>query len=154
MKMKHSREVSDEFGIALKHYLDKRKMSMTQLARESGVSVGYISRLIAGERKAPSVPITVLFIKTLGMPSSYLLKVLELEEEDMKESIVDLYDLILFSEFSIEGQKVETEVKEVIVDILQSIISSEWREHSIEQNLKVLATIAGKIEELKAQICA
>lgn len=152
--MKHSRQVPDEFGVALKYYLDKRKMSMTQLAEESGVSVGYVSRLIKGERKAPSVPITISFIKKLGMPTSYLLKVLELEEEESLDEVADLYDLILFSDFCIQGEEVETEIKELIVDLLQIIVSCEWQEHSIEQNLKVLATIAGKIEELKTQICA
>lgn len=152
--MKGNRQVSDEFGVALKHYLDKRKMSMTQLAAESGVSVGYVSRLISGQRKAPTVPITISFIKALQMPSSYLLKVLELEEEEKSEEVADIYDLILFSNYSIEGEQVETEVKETIVDILQSIISCEWQRQSIEQKLNVLATVAGKIEQFKEQTCA
>lgn len=153
--MKGNRQVPAEFGIALKHYLDKRKMNLTQLADITGVSKGYISRLIKGERKAPSVPITISFIKALGMPTSYLLKVLELgDEEILEDEFPELYDLILFSDFSLQGEPVETEVKEVIVDILQSITACEWQKEDIVKNMTIMASLAGKIQEYKEQTSA
>ncbi|MQR93698.1 helix-turn-helix domain-containing protein [Fictibacillus phosphorivorans] len=150
--MKENRQVPDEFGVALVRYLEKRKMSQTQLAKATGVSDGYISRLLRGERKAPSVPITVSIIKTLGMPTSYLLRVLELEDVDQgNDEVQDIYDLILFSNFTIEGEKVETEIKEILVDILQSIIACKWSKKTIAQDVMV---IANSIEELKTQFNA
>src|SRR5690606_14718918 len=147
MKMKGNRQVPDEFGVALEHYLEKRKMNQTELAKETGVSVGYISRLISGQRKAPSVPVAVSIVKTLGMPTSYLLKILDLEESE-GEKIPDIYELILFNDFTIEGEEVETEVKEILVDILQNIISCEWSKKTIAQDVTV---IASGIEHLNTQ---
>lgn len=146
--MRENRQVPDEFAVALEHYLEKRKMSQTQLAKTIGVSVGYISRLISGQRKAPSVPITVSIIKTLGMPSSYLLEILDLKESE-KDRIPDLYELILFSNFTIEGEEVETEVKEILIEIVQSIVSCEWSKKTIAQDAIM---IASGIEELKTQL--
>ena len=145
--MKGNRQVPDEFAVAMEHYREKRKISQTHLAKEAGVSNGYISRLINGQRKAPSVPIAVNIIKTLGMPSSYLLQILDLNDSE-EERVPDLYELILFSNFTIEGEEVETEVKEIIIDILQSIISCEWSKKTIAQDVMV---IASGIEELKTQ---
>lgn len=145
--MKGNRQVPDDFGKAIEHYLEKRKMSQTYLAKQTGVSDGYISRLINGERKAPSVPITVSIIKTLDMPTDYLLKVLDLEEAEVKK-IPDIYELILFNEFTIEEEEVDTEVKEILVEILQNIISCEWSKKSIAQDVTV---IASGIEDLKTQ---
>lgn len=153
--MKGNREVPDEFGVALKHFLEKRKMNITQLAEVTGVSKGYISRLINGNRKAPSVPITISFIKALAMPTKYLLKVLELEDGvNVDGKSPELYDLILFSDFTLEGESVETEVKEVIVDILQSITSCEWQKEDVVKSMTFMASIAGKIQEFKEQTSA
>lgn len=145
--MRENRQVPDDFAVALEHYLEKRKISQTQLAKETGISVGYISRLISGQRKAPSVPIAINIIKTLGMPSSYLLQILDLKDLE-EERVPDLYELILFSSFTLEGEGVETETKEILIDILQCIVSCEWSKKSIAQDVMM---IASGIEELKTQ---
>ena len=145
--MKGNREIPDEFAVAMEKYLEKRKMNQTELAKEVGVSVGYISRLVNGLRKAPSVPIAVNIIKALGMPTSYLIKILDLEESE-EEKVPDIYELILFNDFAIEGEEVETEIKEILIDLLQSIISCKWSKKTIAQDAMV---IASGIEELKTQ---
>lgn len=145
--MKGNREIPDEFAVAMEKYLEKRKMNQTELAKTIGVSVGYISRLISRQRKAPSVPITVSIIKALGMPSSYLLQILDLGNLE-GERVPDLYELILFSNFTIEGEEVETEIKEILIDLLQSIISCKWSKKTIAQDAMV---IASEIEGFKTQ---
>lgn len=145
--MRQNREISEEFMIVLEHYLDKNGMSLTKLAEATGVSVGYLSRLKRGERKAPSVPITLNIAKTLKMPPSYILKMLDIEEEPGVDSTPDLYELIMFEDFHIEGEQIEMEVKEIIVSILQSIITSKWRNETIASESMILAS---RIEELKS----
>lgn len=144
--MRQNREISEEFMIALEHYLDKNGMSLTKLAEATGVSVGYLSRLKRGERKAPSVPITLNIAKTLKMPPSYILKMLDIEEEPGVDRTPDLYELIMFEDFHIEGERIEMEVKEIIVSILESIITSKWKNETIASESMILAN---RIEELK-----
>jgi transcriptional regulator with XRE-family HTH domain len=153
--MRGNREIPEEFAVAMEEYRVKRGISLTQLAEEVGVSTGYLSRIRKGERKAPSVPITIQIVKKLNMPTSLLLSALELKDDEKANGRVDdIYDLILFNNFTIEEVTVETDVKEIIVDLLRSIIASEWKEKNIVQNLAVLAKVATKIEEFKAQFSA
>jgi XRE family transcriptional regulator of biofilm formation len=61
-------------GIRIKTLRLKKKMSMNELAKKSGLNVSYISLLESGKRTNPTVETLVTLARILGTTAWYLIK--------------------------------------------------------------------------------
>jgi transcriptional regulator with XRE-family HTH domain len=116
--MKSGKEINEEFAKYMEHFRNKKGISLTQLANESKLTAGFLSRLNNGKRKAPTLEKVYDIAEVLDMPLSPLFN--DLQES---QNILDIYDLILLNEFTVGGTKVDTGAKETIINILKGNIS-------------------------------
>lgn len=115
--MRRNREISGDFANLIEDYRIQKGISLNKLAAAAGISPGYLSRLLTGNRLAPSVPIVTSLAKELDIPLGKMLKVIGLENE-----IEDIAKFIYNNEFTFRGRLVQPDVKEAIVNILNCFL--------------------------------
>ncbi|GIP52942.1 helix-turn-helix domain-containing protein [Paenibacillus vini] len=117
--------VSENFGVLLRHYRVKVKdWTLKKLAEESQMSESYINRLEKNSRSCPSVPTVIRLADALGIPYDVLMATTFQPVESNKE--VALADLLIQSNFVINGQKLGKDAKATLVRINEFLCDCEW----------------------------
>lgn len=146
--MKEERKIPDSFGTAMEYYRKKKGITFRELEEQTGISSAYLCRIEKGVRKSPSLIFAGKIVKSLGMPKQYLLEILDLED-DLERKDIDLCELLLLGDYTIEGTAVGTDVKEMIADLWQFIFLCHLDKSSLIEEVLLLYQ---KIETLKEYI--
>jgi len=121
---KEQRVMSSRVANALRFHREQKGLTVNELARRSGVSSGYISRIENGLRRNISIPVLMLLSEALNTNLFVYLN-LNNEEEKTKRNIEEL---LLEYDFSINGKSLDTpKQKNLLIDIV-SFITTEMND--------------------------
>ncbi|MEH7076205.1 helix-turn-helix domain-containing protein [Neobacillus drentensis] len=146
--MQRERQISEIFAEAIEYYMEKKGLTYQRLGDETGLSPAYIYRIRKGIRQAPSVPVAVRLIKSLQIPKEMVLSLLELNNENPQEQN-DLYELLLFQDYTIGEKEVNIETKRKLSKLIQFAIECEWSMKSLASDLVALSE---KVSDLKEHL--
>ncbi|MEK5479599.1 helix-turn-helix transcriptional regulator [Paenibacillus sp. FSL R5-0407] len=139
-------EISDSFGLLLKHFRLLRNYSLKELEDISGVSSSYIFRLESGERKSPSISKIFQICEALDIPYHEALKTAFKDVEKERTMENTLQEMMISNDFMLDGELVSREIKEIFVKINDHVITCPWKEQTKVRDLYVLSEL---IDELK-----
>ena len=144
--MKKKNEITSGLGVALKHYRQARNMSLAELSEKSDVSASYINRIENNERKAPSIVLLNRLSEALSIPIESLLSI---SNPIDKNYIPNLAEVILKTNFELNGKIVGDDMKINLIDLFELIttVSSED-----EDKNKIIYQILDKVDNLKCAL--
>lgn len=117
--------VSENFGALLYHYRVKVKdWTLKKLSEEAQLSESYINRLEKNSRSCPSVPTVIRLADALGIPYDVLMATTFQRVESNEE--VALADLLIQSNYMVNGQKLGKNAKAILVRINEFLCECEW----------------------------
>lgn len=140
--MGKNRSISNSIGSLIKHARLQKNLSLKDLETLSNVSATYICRLENNDRKCPSVPIISVLAETLDLD---LAELLEIAEGKVSDDIKELSTLILGSDFTINSQIAERNVKEELVSLIETILKVDWKDAKLSDSYEILQ----RVENLK-----
>lgn len=117
--------VPESLGILVKHYREKRGMSLQDVYEICGVSPSYLNRLEKHERRAPTTKILRKVSTALRIPAEVLFEsVFNERVSDDKELSVE--DMLICNDYSINGEPAAAEAKQYLVDLIKLALNCEW----------------------------
>lgn len=129
-----NRRVSDDFGSILKHFREKKGLSLAELGSMTGVSASYISRIEGGRRRTPSYPIVERLAEALGIPITHLIDVASSDKGEAKS----LSEVLYGNRVKLSGDILSAKEKEKLLEIIKYISEMEWDDN---KHIEVLELI-------------
>lgn len=130
------RSVFSGFGSIIKNRREELGLSLKQIEQETGISPSYINRIEKGQRKAPSYRIIEQLAKALDMPISKLINVAEV---DIQDDVSSLEELLLTSQFTVNGKRVSKQSKEKMVEFVKRLNEASWEsDKKYEEVIKLI----------------
>lgn len=120
------RVMSRNFAEKLKLYREERKYSLKDVQKMTGVDAGYIHKLENGKRRAPSYPIIQKLASGLKVDITDLIDI-ELPDNEPLRSV---QEVLVFSEYLINGKLPSSEERESLLAVIQIMLDCEWQEYS------------------------
>lgn len=116
----NERAISSRIAVAIKEGRKRKGYSLEELGERTQCSASYINRLERFQRKNPSLSILWTLCKELDLDFWKMLKIALNDEEDESPDVVDL---IMNSNFTIDGIKIESpEIRKMLMDIMKMIV--------------------------------
>src|SRR5690625_1669660 len=147
-----SKEISAELGRLVKRLREKKGLSYHQQVTETGISDSYLSRLVHGDRRSPSLNVAFT-----------LANVLDMNIEQLKESVdattyeeskgVKLEELLLYCHnLTINDKVIDSDFKERILDLINLIVTSNSKStFEVEDQILVMNAAEALKEAYHAQ---
>ncbi|WP_245796464.1 helix-turn-helix domain-containing protein [Domibacillus antri] len=142
-------QVSDNFGLLIKHFREIRNMTLKDVEMRSGVSGSYVNRLEKGERKSPGLPTVFKIADALQIPYYELITTAFVEAASSKRDEQSLPEVLIQNDFFIGDEIVNKNAKQLLVQINEQILSSQWDEQS---KIKEMLEISQLIDRFKKAI--
>lgn len=130
------RAVFSGFGSIIKNRREELKLSLKQIEEQTGISPSYINRIEKGQRKAPSYRIIEQLAKALDLPVS---KLTNIAEAPVQNEVPTLEELILTSQFTVNGKRASKQSKEKVVEFIKKLTEASWdSDKKYEEALKLM----------------
>lgn len=129
------RSVFSGFGSIIRNRRKELGLSLKQIEDKTGISPSYINRIEKGQRKAPSYRIIEQLAEALDMPVGKLINVAEV---DVQDEVPSLEEMILSSQFTVNGKRASKHSKEKIVEFIQKLNEAQWEEKKYEEFIKFM----------------
>jgi transcriptional regulator with XRE-family HTH domain len=123
---KEKREMPRTFGQKLKYYRQLRGYSCKDLARLADIDAGYVNKMEKGVRRAPSYPILRNLAEALQVSVTDLIDI-ELPE---KEPVRSIQEVLVSTEYLINGKLPSMEIRENLLAVIQTILDCEWTQNT------------------------
>ncbi|WCF11740.1 helix-turn-helix transcriptional regulator (plasmid) [Paenibacillus thiaminolyticus] len=117
------RSISNDFGSLVKHLRLSQGLTLQDLSDMTGISTSYINRIENNQRKSAGYKMIEKLAVALGQEVSDLVDVANKPEED---EITSVEELLLSSNFEINGVRANKEVKERLVALISKINHPTW----------------------------
>jgi len=117
------RSVFSGFGSVIRNRREELGYSLKKIEELTGISPSYINRIEKGQRKAPSYRIIEQLAKALDLPVSKLINVAEVE---VQEEVPSLEEMLLTSQYTLNGKRVSKQSKEKMVEFIKKIQDASW----------------------------
>ncbi|WP_071458435.1 helix-turn-helix domain-containing protein [Bacillus massilinigeriensis] len=144
--MGKDREMSRNFAEKLKFYRLQRSYSLKDVQHITGIDAGYINKLENGIRRAPSYPILQKLAYALKVDITDLIDI-ELPENEPLRSV---QEVLVFTEYLINGKLPSSEVRENLLSVIQTMLDCDWEEHCKHMDsVKILNKIDIFLRSLK-----
>lgn len=141
------REMPRTFGQKLYYFRSRKGYSLQQLANLAKMDAGYIHKLENGERRCPTYPVLKSLSKSLGVHISDLVDI-EYEEDEMP--IKSIQELLVFSEYLINGELPSLDTREKFLAVIQTMLDCEWDEsHKHIESVDLYGKIDGFLRAIK-----
>lgn len=134
MSIKEKREMERTFGQKLRYIRNLRGLTCKQLGELAKMDAGYINKMEMGHRKAPSYPIIRNLASALKVEITDLIDI-ELPEHEPLRSI---QELLVFSEYLINGKLPSMETRENLLAVIQTILDCEWEDKKYLETANIL----------------
>lgn len=148
-KKRAERSLSDRFGLLVRFYRKQKGMNLQELSKRAGVSQSYINRIEKGERKTPSLSVIKSIADALEIDIRELIGH-EIENgEKTQKNPLSLEEILLTSEYTVNGHKVSKEIRKSLIDIVKYIHENDW---STPKKADHFLKLSDKIEAYKELI--
>lgn len=130
------RAVFSGFGSIIKNRREELGLSLKQIEEQTGISPSYINRIEKGQRKAPSYRIIEQLAKALDLPVS---KLTNIAEAPVQNEVPTLEELILTSQFTVNGKRASKQSKEKVVEFIKKLTEASWdSDKKYEEAIKLM----------------
>jgi transcriptional regulator with XRE-family HTH domain len=138
-------ELSGNLGLKIKQMREANSWSQNELGLRSSLSPSYINRLEKNVKRNTSIYVLQKLANAFKVSMSELL---ELEENSSPKS--DLVDILIGSNFKIEGIKTGIEMKGSLIELFKFVVQSEWKDSkSRNKEMPRLLELMDEFKELQ-----
>ncbi|MGG0936975.1 helix-turn-helix domain-containing protein [Brevibacillus centrosporus] len=137
--------LAKNLGVLIRYFRELRGLSLNDVYMVSGISPSYLNRLEQGQRDSPSIKIVKRFAEALKIPSDVLFEAI-FHEKAPKERNLSLEELLICSDYLVNDEPVNREIKEQLLAIVKHILSCEW---TSETKMRESCNLADMIDRLR-----
>lgn len=120
-KRKEPREIHQSVGVRLKYFRERKKFSLHDLERKTGISASYLNRLENGYRKAPSFPILQLIADSLEVPLFELLNF-----PKPSEVLQSVGEMLLMNDYKVNGRIASSKLKNALTELVDIVLNADF----------------------------